>query len=100
MDERVFAGTGAHILVITGFLVSLLLTTPLSLAEAVRRMPEHWATLREGVFAVMPERSIEVDKEIGNRRRVYLTQPGQLRAIHIFKQEHAATENLTFVQGL
>ena len=66
--RAVFAGTGAHILVITGFLVSLLLTTPLSLAEAVRRMPEHWATLREGVFAVMPERSIEVDKEIGNRR--------------------------------
>jgi S-DNA-T family DNA segregation ATPase FtsK/SpoIIIE len=66
--RAVFAGTGAHILVITGFLVSLLLTTPLSLAEAVRRMPERWATLREGIFAVIPERSIEIQKEAGNRR--------------------------------
>ena len=66
--RTVFAGTGAHILVIAGFLVSLLLTTPLSLAEAVRRMPERWAAFREGVAAVMPERSIEVEKEIGNRR--------------------------------
>lgn len=66
--RAVFAGTGAHILIIAGFLVSLLLTTPLSLAEAVRRMPERWATLREGVAAVMPERSIEVQKETSTRR--------------------------------
>jgi len=66
--RAVFAGTGAHILIIAGFLVSLLLTTPLSLAEAVRRMPERWVTLREGISAVMPERSIAVQKEAGNRR--------------------------------
>lgn len=66
--RAVFAGTGAHILIIAGFLVSLLLTTPLSLAEAVRRMPERWAILREGISAVMPERSITVQKEAGNRR--------------------------------
>ncbi|HEU5409193.1 MAG TPA: DNA translocase FtsK 4TM domain-containing protein, partial [Nitrospira sp.] len=66
--RAVFAGTGAHILIIAGFLVSLLLTTPLSLAEVVRRMPERWATLREGVFAVIPERSTAVQKEAGNRR--------------------------------
>ncbi len=70
--RAVFAGTGAHILIITGFLVSLLLTTPLSLAEAVRRIPERWAAFREGVSegvsAVMPERSAAVPKEIANRR--------------------------------
>ena len=66
--RAVFAGTGAHILIIAGFLVSLLLTTPLSLAEVVRRMPERWAILREGVSAVMPERSTAVQKEAGNRR--------------------------------
>ncbi|CUS35715.1 DNA translocase FtsK [Candidatus Nitrospira nitrificans] len=66
--RAVFAGTGAHILVITGFLVSLLLTAPLSLAEAVRRMPACWAALREGVSAVMPERSIEIEKESDHRR--------------------------------
>lgn len=74
--RAVFAGTGAHILVIAGFLVSLLLTTPLSLAEAVRRMPELWASFREGVSAVMPERSIEVQKESSNRRtRVKSSKP-------------------------
>jgi S-DNA-T family DNA segregation ATPase FtsK/SpoIIIE len=74
--RAVFAGTGAHILIIAGFLVSLLLTTPLSLAEAVRRMPERWASLREGVSAVMPERSIEVQKEAGNRRsRIRSSRP-------------------------
>ncbi len=66
--RAVFAGTGAHILIIAGFLVSFLLTTPLSLAEWVRRLPERWATFREGVSAVLPERSVEVPKEVGNRR--------------------------------
>lgn len=66
--RAVFAGTGAHILIIAGLLVSFLLTTPLSLAEAVRRIPERWATLREGLSAVMPDRSIEAQKEAGNRR--------------------------------
>lgn len=66
--RAVFAGTGAHILIIAGFLVSFLLTTPLSLAEWVRRLPARWATFREGVLAVMPEQSVEVQKEVGNRR--------------------------------
>ncbi len=67
--RAIFAGTGAHILIIAGFLVSLLLTTPLSLAEVVRRMPERWGTLREGVSAMMPERSVEIQKEVNNRRQ-------------------------------
>lgn len=66
--RAVFAGTGAHILIIAGFLVSLLLTTPLSLAEAVRRMPERWAAFREGVSALRPERSVAVPRESVNRR--------------------------------
>lgn len=66
--RAIFAGTGAHILIIAGFLVSFLLTTPLSLAEWVRRLPERWAAFREGVSAIIPERSSEVPKEVGNRR--------------------------------
>lgn len=66
--RAIFAGTGAHILIIAGFMVSFLLTTPLSLAEWVRRLPERWATVREGLLAMMPERSGEVPKEVGNRR--------------------------------
>ena len=88
--RAVFAGTGAHILIITGFLVSILLTTPLSLAEVVRRIPERWATLREGVSAVMPERSIEVQKEVGNRR----SRGRSSRSMAIPLEEEAAAERI------
>lgn len=64
-----FASTGAHILIIAGFLVSLLFTTPLSLAEAVRRVPERWASFRERAAALMPERPIEAPAESGQRRQ-------------------------------
>lgn len=71
--RAIFAETGAYILVITGLLVSLLLMSPLSLAQLARRMPERWAVLREGITAVMPERLTESDEEtfqdIGNRRQ-------------------------------
>ncbi|MDH4082131.1 MAG: DNA translocase FtsK 4TM domain-containing protein [Nitrospira sp.] len=66
--RAVFAGTGAHILIIAGFLVSLLLTTPLSLAEVIRRIPERWAAIREGMFAMIPERSAPVQKDAVNRK--------------------------------
>ncbi len=88
--RAVFAGTGAHILIIAGFLVSLLLTTPLSLAEVARRMPERWATFREGLSAVMPERSIEVQKEVGNRRtRARLPKPAA-----VTREEESATDGI------
>ncbi len=64
----VVAGTGAHIVIIAGFLVSLLLTAPLSLGEVVRRIPQGWATVREGAVALMPERSMDEEKPVGNRR--------------------------------
>ena len=66
--RTVFAGTGAHIVIIAGFLVSLLLSAPLSLGEAVRRIPQSWATVREGAVSLMPERSLDVDKAVSNRR--------------------------------
>jgi DNA segregation ATPase FtsK/SpoIIIE, S-DNA-T family len=66
--RAVFAGTGAHILIIAGFLVSLLLTTPLSLAEVIRRMPERWATFCEAVLAMIPDRSVATQKEAVNRK--------------------------------
>jgi S-DNA-T family DNA segregation ATPase FtsK/SpoIIIE len=67
--RAVFAVTGAHILIIAGFLVSLLFTTPLSLGEAVRRVPERWSTLREWLAAMVPASSAEDPKEAGNRSR-------------------------------
>ncbi len=53
----VFASTGAHILIIAGFLVSLLFTTPWSLAEVARGIPERWAAMREWIAALLPERT-------------------------------------------
>lgn len=66
--RTVFAGTGAHIVIIAGFLVALLLSAPLSLGEAVRRIPQSWAAVRDGAIALMPERSMEAEKAVSNRR--------------------------------
>ena len=78
----IFASTGAHILIIAGFLVSLLFTTPLSLTEAVRRIPERWAALRERLAAMMPERVAEAPAETGNRRqKAKAAKPGRLTAV-------------------
>ena len=78
--QAVFAGTGAHILIIAGFLVSLLFTTPLSIGEVVRRIPQRWAGLRERLAAVIPERSAEEPEESSNRsesaKRPQLVQAG------------------------
>ncbi|HSF68821.1 MAG TPA: DNA translocase FtsK 4TM domain-containing protein [Nitrospira sp.] len=65
--RAVFAGTGAHILIIAGFLVSLLFTTPLSLGEAARRVPVRWTAFREWMAAVMPERSMQAPAGTGSR---------------------------------
>lgn len=58
-----FASTGAHIIVLAGLLVSLLLATPMSLAELWRRVPGWWATLRETVAAILPEPGEKTEKE-------------------------------------
>jgi DNA segregation ATPase FtsK/SpoIIIE, S-DNA-T family len=54
-----FASTGAHILIIAGFLVALLFTTPLSLAQLVVQVPEWGRKLLEVIRALIPERKIE-----------------------------------------
>lgn len=50
-----FANTGAHILILAGLVVSLLLTVPLSLSVLLQRVPEWWETAREWGLAMMPE---------------------------------------------
>ncbi|MBD0316092.1 MAG: DNA translocase FtsK 4TM domain-containing protein [Nitrospiraceae bacterium] len=74
--RAVFASTGAHILIIAGFLVSLLFTTPLSLTEVVSRMPERWAALRGWLRAVMPAPSAEAPPEPSPRRQKARTAKG------------------------
>jgi DNA segregation ATPase FtsK/SpoIIIE, S-DNA-T family len=51
-----FASTGAHILILSGLLVSLLLATPVSLTALWLRIPEWWIALSETVSALIPER--------------------------------------------
>jgi len=65
--RAVFAGTGAHIVIIAGFLVSLLFTTPLSLGDAVRRVPDRWAAFREWVGALMPDRAAPSEEDTVRR---------------------------------
>ncbi|HJU04130.1 MAG TPA: DNA translocase FtsK 4TM domain-containing protein, partial [Nitrospiraceae bacterium] len=57
-----FASTGAHILVLAGLIVSLLLATPMSLSELWRRVPEWWRLLAETTEALIPERSERTEK--------------------------------------
>ncbi|MDH5667156.1 MAG: DNA translocase FtsK 4TM domain-containing protein, partial [Nitrospira sp.] len=66
--RAVFAGTGAHIVIIAGFLVSLLFTAPVSLGEAVRRVPDRWVACREWLGTVMPDREGAVREDTGNRK--------------------------------
>ncbi|HEX5645985.1 MAG TPA: DNA translocase FtsK 4TM domain-containing protein [Nitrospira sp.] len=76
--RAVFAGTGAHILIIAGFLVSLLLTTPLSLGEAVRRIPERLTGLREWVAAMRTERSAALPEEPETRpQKIKMPKPNR-----------------------
>src|SRR5215510_5616851 len=51
-----FASTGAHILIIAGFLVSILYTTPVSLAQLALRLPEWWSRAASFIAALLPER--------------------------------------------
>jgi DNA segregation ATPase FtsK/SpoIIIE, S-DNA-T family len=83
-----FASTGAHILIIAGFLVSLLLTTPLCLTDLISRMPERWAALRERLAAMRPEPSEEAPLESSNRRqKAKATRPSRVLAAEESIQE-------------
>jgi len=64
-----FASTGAHIVILASFVVSLLFTTPLSLTELVQGFPERWAAWKEKLVALLPEPAPETPIESGNRRQ-------------------------------
>jgi len=54
-----FASTGAHILIIAGFLIALLFTTPLSLAQLAVQVPEWGRKTLEIIRELLPERKKE-----------------------------------------
>lgn len=57
-----FAGLGSHIIVLSGLLVSLLLTLPVSLMDLARRMPVWWGSLKETLLAMVPEPAPRTEK--------------------------------------
>ncbi|HET8579419.1 MAG TPA: DNA translocase FtsK 4TM domain-containing protein, partial [Nitrospiraceae bacterium] len=52
--KSAFASTGAHIIVAAGLVISLLLATPISLADLRRRVPGWLQSLTEAVAAIAP----------------------------------------------
>ncbi len=50
-----FATTGAHIVILTGLMVALLFTVPLSLTALLQRVPDWWAAARERMAGLVPE---------------------------------------------
>jgi S-DNA-T family DNA segregation ATPase FtsK/SpoIIIE len=57
-----FASLGSHIIVLSGLLVSLLLTVPVSLMDLGQRVPEWWALLKETAAAMLPEPGPRTEK--------------------------------------
>jgi S-DNA-T family DNA segregation ATPase FtsK/SpoIIIE len=49
-----FASTGAHIIVLAGLIISLLLATPMSLADLARRLSQWWISCNELVVLRVP----------------------------------------------
>lgn len=49
-----FASTGAHIIVLAGLIISLLLATPMSLADLARRLSQWWISCSELVILRVP----------------------------------------------
>jgi S-DNA-T family DNA segregation ATPase FtsK/SpoIIIE len=58
-----FASTGAHILIMCGFVVALLFTAPLSLAQLAVRTSEWGRSALERISALMPRRPQELPDE-------------------------------------
>ena len=58
-----FANTGAHILIISGFVVALLFTAPLSLAQLAVQVSERGRKALAGLSALMPRRREEASAE-------------------------------------
>jgi S-DNA-T family DNA segregation ATPase FtsK/SpoIIIE len=50
-----FANTGAHIIILSGFVVALLFTVPISVGVLLQRVPEWWDSMRERMAGLIPE---------------------------------------------
>lgn len=84
-----FASTGAHILLLSGLVVALLLATPMSLSDLGRRLPEWWIALSEAVSSLIPERDAPAEKTKRARSKpVKIHRSAQADLV----EEHGETE--------
>jgi len=72
-----FATTGAHIVVLTGLMVALLFTVPLSLTALLQRLPDWWGAARERMIGLLPEWPAKLDEPAtqSKRARVKVSRP-------------------------
>lgn len=64
-----FATTGAHIVILTGLMVALLFTVPLSLTALLQRVPDWWAAARERMDGLVPEWPTKQEETLPKRVR-------------------------------
>ncbi len=74
-----FATTGAHIVVLTGLMVALLFTVPLSLTALLQRVPDWWAAARERMAGLVPEWPVKHEEPAAQpkRARVKVARPAR-----------------------
>ena len=74
-----FATTGAHIVVLTGLMVALLFTVPLSLTALLQRVPDWWIAFRERMVGLVPEWPVKQDEPTNQpkRSRVKVARPAR-----------------------
>jgi S-DNA-T family DNA segregation ATPase FtsK/SpoIIIE len=78
-----FASTGAHILIIAGFLVSILYTTPVSLAQLALRLPDWWSRVASRISVLIPERGPAAEPETPAKK----TKPKSAKSIRSVIEE-------------
>ncbi|MBA5870301.1 MAG: DNA translocase FtsK [Nitrospira sp. CR2.1] len=74
-----FANTGAHIVILTGLMVALLFTVPLSLTLLLQRLPDWWTVVRERMVALIPEWPAKQEEPTAppKRTRVKVARPAR-----------------------
>ena len=74
-----FATTGAHIVILTGLMVALLFTVPVSLTLLLQRVPDWWAAVRERMVGLVPEWPAKQEEPINlaKRARVKVARPSR-----------------------
>lgn len=72
-----FATTGAHIVILTGLMVALLFTVPLSLTLLLQRLPDWWTAARQRMAGLVPEWPVKQESPTSQpkRARVKVARP-------------------------